>query len=72
VEILFEQVLRLCKKKGITICKLERELNMGNGTIRKWRASSPRLDKIERVAAYFGTTVDALLKPNKASEKGNQ
>jgi len=59
--VVFTNVSRLCKEHGISIAKLERELGIGNATIRNWNTSSPTLEKAKLVADYFGVTVDALL-----------
>lgn len=54
-------IVRLCKEKGISIAKLERETGLGNATIRGWDVSSPTVEKLKMVADYFGVTVDSLL-----------
>lgn len=59
--MIFENVRRLCDKNGISICALESATELGNGTIGKWKNSSPRLETLKRVAEYFGVTVDELL-----------
>lgn len=58
---LYKNVVRLCKKNGIPIYKLEKELGFGNGTIRAWKVCAPKLDFIKAVADYFGTGIDALM-----------
>ena len=59
--MLLENIIRLCKKRGISIAKLEREVGIGNGTIGKWGKSSPTVDSLKKVADHFGVSVDALL-----------
>lgn len=59
--MLFEKILALCKEKGISIARLERECGLGNATVRGWAASSPKADNLKVVADYFGVTVDELL-----------
>lgn len=54
-------IQKLCKEKGISIFKLEKELGFGNGTIYKWDKSSPAVDKLKRVAEYLGVSTDFLL-----------
>lgn len=60
--MLFEKVSNFCKKKKITIAKLERECAIGNGTIRGWRNSSPSVENLKKVADYFEITVDELIR----------
>lgn len=58
---LFEKIQALCDKEGITIAQLERKLDFGNGTIRKWGATTPSGDRLAKVADYFKTSIDYLL-----------
>lgn len=63
--MLFENIKALCKDRGITISKLEKETGLGNATVRGWEQSSPKVDKLKKVADYFGVTLDDLLKNGK-------
>ncbi len=60
--MIFKNIETRCKDKGITISALEKCLGLGNATIKGWRDSSPRVDKLQKVADFFGCTVDELLK----------
>ena len=60
--MIFENVSKLCKEKGISIAKLEQESGLGNATIRGWTKSSPRVENLQAVARTLGCTVDDLLK----------
>ncbi|PKM74783.1 MAG: hypothetical protein CVU92_04735 [Firmicutes bacterium HGW-Firmicutes-17] len=55
------KIRTLCTNKGMSIGGLEKELGFGNGSIFKWGASSPSVDRLQKVADYFGVTVDFLL-----------
>lgn len=59
--MILENITQLCKEKGVSIAKLEREVGIGNGTISRWGTSSPTINNIKAVAEYFGVSVDALL-----------
>ena len=60
--ILYERIKSLCKKKGITVSRLETELGFGTSSIKKWeKTSSPSIDKVMKVASYFDVSVDYLL-----------
>ena len=52
----------LCDRNNVSVSRLEKELGFGNSTIAKWVQCSPTVDKLQKVAAYFGCTVDELLK----------
>ncbi len=58
--MLVEKIQALCKRKNITLARLEKDLNFGNGTIRRWDSSSPSIDKIMEVANYFKVSVDSF------------
>lgn len=59
--MIFTNVSRMCKDRGVSIARLERDLGIGNATIRNWNVSSPTVDKLKLVADYFGVTVDEFL-----------
>lgn len=58
---LTERVRRLCDIHGETFASLERKMDFGNGTIRRWEKTSPSGDKLAKVADYFNVSVDYLL-----------
>lgn len=60
---LVENIKSLCAKRGISIPKLEKELDFGRGSIYNWDKNSPSLDKLKKVAAYFNTSLDCLIDP---------
>ena len=59
--MLLANIRRLCSKKMVSIAKLERETGIGNGTISRWDTSSPSIENVQKVAEYFGVSVDDLL-----------
>ena len=60
--ILYDRIKELCSKNGITISKLESELDFGVSSIKKWEySSSPSVDKVLKIATYFNVSVDYLL-----------
>ena len=54
------RIKNLCDEKGITLAALERHLDMGSGTIRRWNTASPTSDKLLKVANYFNVSLDFL------------
>ncbi|WP_017470665.1 helix-turn-helix domain-containing protein [Amphibacillus jilinensis] len=56
-----ERVKGLCKSRGISVARLEDELNIPKNTIYQWNRISPSLDKIKAIADYFQVSVDYLL-----------
>lgn len=59
--MLYDEIVKRCKEKGISIAKLEKECGLGNATVRGWANSDPRISKVKAVADYLGTTVTELL-----------
>ena len=51
----------LCKERNISITALEAKLGFGRCTILKWKTSSPTVDKLKKVADYFGVSIEELL-----------
>lgn len=59
--LLKARVEELCRKKGITINKLEKDIPIiKQGTIKGWDQHMPSIDRVAAVADYFGVTVDYL------------
>lgn len=59
--MILKRINRLCKERGISIAKLERETGISNGTIGRWGTSSPTVENARKVAEFFGVTVDSLI-----------
>lgn len=58
----YERIAKLCKKKGIAITALEKELGFGRGLIGKWQnKTSPNTTKLQKIADYFNVTMDYLV-----------
>lgn len=64
---MYETVKELCKKKNITISRLEKEAGLGNGTIAAWKQVEPKLSTLEKVADALGVSVTTLI--NKSKKK---
>lgn len=59
--MILKKIEKLAKDKNITIGTLERKLGFGNATIKKWGESSPSVDKLKKVADYFGVSIEYFL-----------
>ena len=59
---ILEAIRKKCQTAGVTISKLEKTVGIANGTIRHWDNSSPTVSNLQKVADFFGCTVDELLK----------
>lgn len=58
---LVERIKLLANEKKMTISELERKTDLGNGTISRWDARTPGIDKLQKVADYFDVSTDYLL-----------
>ena len=52
--MLYDNVKKLCDKKGISIGKMEKDLQLSNGSICKWNENEPGIRKVQKVAEYLG------------------
>ena len=58
--LLRSRVEELCKKRGITVNKLEQLADLSQGSIKNWDKHWPAIDKVYRVAQVLETTTDYL------------
>ena len=58
---LVEKVRALARQRDLSLPQLEQELGLGNGTISRWRSSSPNTEKLQKIADYFQVSMDYLL-----------
>ncbi len=55
-------IKELCKRKGVSINKLEYDLGFAKGYVCKLNASSPSIENAKKIADYFGISIDDLIK----------
>ena len=60
--MLYDNIKKTAKDKGIAICKMEKDLKISDGSICKWNTNTPGIDKVAKVAKYLETTIDELMK----------
>lgn len=58
---LVEKIRKLANQQNMSLPQLEIELGLGNGTISRWRTSSPNTDKLRKIADHFKVSIDYLL-----------
>lgn len=61
VMTLFERIEELRNSRGISQGKLEKELGFSNGSISKWKNSTPNPERLKKLADYFGVTVEYIM-----------
>lgn len=63
-----ERVQSLCTQSKTTIKALERELNIANGSIRKWNESKPSIEKVLLISQKFNVSIDWLVTGKEAED----
>ena len=63
-----ERIKELCKVNGVSMNKVESDLNFGKGYISKLGKSTPNASKIRQIADYFDVTVDYLISGKESSQ----
>lgn len=56
----YERLTALMKDRGLSQKDLETELNFSNGSVSKWMKSKPNADRMQKLAKYFGVSVEYL------------
>lgn len=60
-EIFLSNITYLCKKRNISIAQLEKSTDIVANSIKRWGTVTPGVDKVERVAAFLGVSIEALI-----------
>lgn len=58
---IYERIESLRNSKNISQGKLERELGFSNGSISKWKNSMPKPERLQKIADYFGVSMEYLM-----------
>ena len=71
MDTIVDRIRALAKEKKLSLTTLEQTLNMGNGTIGKWKTKTPSCDKIKLIADFLETTIDYLVSGTKKNPSQN-
>lgn len=66
---MLEKIKELCRQKGVSITQLEQSLGLSNKAIYRWDEQMPSIDRVKKVADYFGVTVDYLISDEKVYDE---
>ena len=55
-----DRIRELCKERGVSLAKMARDLEFGEGAIYKWPKNKPSGEKVAKVAKYFNVSTDYL------------
>lgn len=64
---LYTAIKGIADQQGKTMYRIEHDLQIGNGIIRRWDRVSPRFDLLQAVSDYLGTTPGKII--NVAKQK---
>lgn len=59
--LLYDNIKKLCKEKGISISELEKALDFPRSYICKWNENEPGIRKVQKVANCLGVPIEDLL-----------
>ncbi|MGX7128839.1 helix-turn-helix domain-containing protein [Enterococcus wangshanyuanii] len=59
--LLYENIKKIAKTRGVSIYRIEKDLELSNGIIGKWNTSIPTAENILKVAKYLGVSMEELL-----------
>ena len=57
---IYNNILDLAKKKGVSISRIEGDLGFANATLRGW-TNYRAAENLKKVADYFGITIEELI-----------
>lgn len=68
---IYERIESLRKSKGLSQGKLEKQLGFSNGSISKWKNSTPKVERLQKLADFFGVSVEYLMTGKEENKKEN-
>lgn len=68
---MYEIFENLMKEHGVTAYKVSKETGIATSTLSDWKKgrSTPKQDKLQKIADYFNVTIDYLLTGNNQEKK---
>lgn len=63
----YDTIKKLCKERGATITGVEKELGFARGSLCKVNTNKPSVQKVQKLANYFGVSVDYLMNPDEVN-----
>ncbi|VPG13850.1 repressor [Streptococcus pneumoniae] len=59
--MIYDKIKEIASEKGISIYRIEKDLDLGNGAISKWNNSSPSATTLNSIANYLNVRIEQLL-----------
>ena len=64
----YDRIKALCKQKGVTVTGTEKELGFARGSLCKVETNKPSVEKVQKLAQYFGVSVEYLTTGEEAND----
>ena len=58
---MYKKVQEVCKRRGVTISKLETSLHFPKGSVYKWTKHRPSIDKVKAAADFLQVPIEELI-----------
>lgn len=68
IYMIYENIKELCKLNGLTVSKAEKDMGYARSTLSKIDKNTPGIDKLQKIADYFGVSVEYLRTGNAQKE----
>ena len=59
--MLYDKIKNIAEQKNISIYRIEKDLDLSNGSIRKWNSSIPLSQTLKKVDDYLNVSIDKLM-----------
>ena len=59
--MLYDKIKNIAEQKNISIYRIEKDLDLSNGSIRKLNSSIPLSQTLKKVADYLNVSIDKLM-----------
>ena len=68
---MYENFSKLLQKNGVTPYKVSKETGVSQSTLSDWKrgVSTPKNDKLQKIADYFGVSIEYLLTGKEETQK---
>lgn len=68
---MYEIFEKLCRQKGVTPYRVCKDTGLTTATISNWKAGRyvPKNDKMQKIADYFGVTIEYLMTGNESQQE---
>lgn len=59
--MIYSNIKKMCDKNNISIHTLEKQIGLGNGSIKRWEKHTPNVLSVNLVAKYFKVPIEKLI-----------